>query len=314
MAKSLGQIHTVNLELQNDGEAQPKFICDTAGELTTQLSHMVRMGNSFKCVGIDMSLIDYSTGDGGQSVSGRIRYYAPTRGRVLAIRDAWHAVRKAMDVKGINPRSNQNYDFRPILRPPETYENGGDVKNIATIQFDYDNRIWKPLCIDDNPGWQTIFDTWNAQLEPRQGRAGAPQFSTGYDVQLGGEMFRTTGVSTGERYSVNPDFVLEEAMLLQTPRNFASDQMEEIPFTMTNSDGDSPGITFQWRPDPALYLAVLTGQFEIVVDEFKGPDGGHGFFQLDVAIYISGWSGIMSDRKHKSKSKKSKRKSKKSKR
>lgn len=296
MAKSLGQIHTVNYSFGPSVQQGHKFIVDCAGELTSQLNHMVRMGNSFKCVGIDMTLQDEVEGAGGQAVNGVIRYYAPTRGRVLAIRDAFHAVMKGMQNKGIDPRSNLNYDFRPILNPPADYENGDSVKNIASIQYDYDNQIWKPLCLDNNPGWQTIFDTWNAQLEPRQGQVGDPTFSTGYNIQLGGVFTRTTGAATYETFDVNPDFVLEEGMYLQTHKDFADDELEEIPFALANADDTSAALQFEWRPDPALYLSVLTGQLEIEILEFRDAHESE-FCTIDLAVYVAGWTSIMSDKK-----------------
>ena len=302
MAKSLGQIHTVNYTLEHANHTDPqRWLIDCAGELTSQLNHMVRVGNAFKIVGIDM-VITSDSPEVGLSVLGECRYYAPTRGRVLAFRDAYQAVRRAMTLKGINPTSNINYDFRPTLTPPSNYDNGALFKNNASIQFSYSQEAWVPLCIDDNPGYQTIFDIWNAQQEPRQGLQGDPIFSTGYDIQLGGEMFRTTGVSTGTDIVVNPDYVLNEGMYLQTATNFASDEFEFIPFALTNSnDGETADVQLNWRPDPALYLSVLFGQFDVVVGEATASGAGNPIYDIDMAIHIAGWKSIMSDKKRRSK-------------
>jgi len=307
MPKNLGQIHTVNYTLTGGtsiGAGLNRWIIDLPGQLTSQLNHMVRMGTIVKVVGIDATLTDPATGTGGASVTGTLRYYAPTRGRCLAYKDAYKAVRRAMKIKGIDPTNNINYDFRCILQPPASYINGGAMANIASIQYDYTNQNWVPLCIDNNPGFQTVFDTWNTGLEPRQGQVGAPDFSTGYDVQLGGESFRTTGVSTGAAVPVNPDYVLQEGMLLQSSKDFASDEYEEIPFTLGNSDGTSIALELEWRPDPALYLSVLTGQFDVLVTEFKDADVG-AFYEMDFAFHVAGWKSIMgSGRRHSKKGKK----------
>jgi len=295
MAKSLGQIHTVNYGLTGGtaiGAGLNRWLIDLPGQLTEQLNHMVRMGSSFKVVGIDAVLQDSATGAGGQAVNGVIRYYVPTRGRVLAVRDAYQAVRKGMDLKGIHPTNNLNYDFRPPLTNPANYINGTDFNNQASIQYDFGLDVWKPLCVDDNPGFQTIFDTWNVGLEPRQGQIGAPDFSFGYDVSLGG-VYNPGAAHT----QITPDYVLNEGMYLQTHEHFANDDFEEIPFTLANSDGESAALELMWRPDPALYLSVLLGQFDVLVEEFNDVNEG-AFYAIDMAFHVAGWKGIMSDRKH----------------
>jgi len=301
MPKSLGQIHTVNYELQGTTHGD-RFLLDCPGQLTEQLGHMVRTMSNFKLVGVDMTLTDYAASEGGQSLTGVLKYYAPTRGRVLAIREAYKAVRGAMKIKGIKPGSNENYDFRPPLEPMVVFENGADYLNAASIQFDYTTNAFVELAIDNNPTRNVVFDMWNAQLQPRQGLSGAPAFSTGYDVTLGG-VFRPLGSSpTG---SISPDFVLNEGMYLNAPKNYASTQYEEIPFTVANSDGTSAILQFMWRPDPALYVSVLMGQFSLDVVEFLDEHGGN-FYQLDVALHIAGWKSIASDHKKKRRSKKGK--------
>jgi len=298
MPKSLGQIHTVNYELNMGtpmGAGLNRWLIDLPGELTEQLNHMVRMGSNFKIVGIDAILADPDTGEGGQSVNGLIRYYASTRGRCLAVRDAYTAVRKGMNLKGIHPTNNLNYDFRPPLNPPHLYINGSNFKNQASIQYDFDLDVWKPLCVDNSPGFQTIFDTWNTGLEPRQGQIGAPNFSSGYDITLGG-VYNPAAAHTA---LVN-DYVLEEGMYLQTHEHFANDDFEEIPFTLANSDGQSAALEFMWRPDPALYLSVMLGQFDILVEQVNDLIEGQ-FYEIDIAFHIAGWTGMMSDKKRRSK-------------
>jgi len=305
MAKNLGQIHTVNYTLSSlTPGAGDKYLLDCPGELTSQLGHMVRMMSNFKLVGVDMTLLDQVGGLGGQSLSGVLKYYAPTRGRVLALREAYQAVRKAMKIKGIRPSSNANYDFRPPLEPMVVFENGTDFKNAASIQFDYTTNTFVELAVDNNVGRQVVFDMWNAQLLPRQG-IGPLTFSTGYDVTLGG----VTGSYSSPTTPISPDYVLNEGMYLNSPKDFASTEYEEIPFTVANSDGESAALQFMWRPDPALYVSVLMGQFVLEVQEFADAHEG-AFYELDCALHIAGWKSIASDRKHR-RSKKSRRHSKK---
>ena len=76
MPKELGQIHTVNFYNVLDPNDADSLICnyDVSGELCSQLSRMVRQGNFFKLVGLDMSLSSTTTLGGGQ-LSGYIRYF-----------------------------------------------------------------------------------------------------------------------------------------------------------------------------------------------------------------------------------------------
>ena len=132
MAKSLGQIHTANLSV-NVNTVGDKAIVDLPGILTNQLQHMVRQGQFFKVVGIDMTCADLVGTQGEVAVSGVIRYYAPTQGRCAAYKNAYRAVREGMKLQGINVRGNKHYDFRVPMSIPSVYVNGPDFKNQATI-------------------------------------------------------------------------------------------------------------------------------------------------------------------------------------
>ena len=76
--KELGQIHTVNHSFVFDGDNDLGQI-DLSGLLTAQLQRMIRRGQYFKMVGIDMTLTDFGGGDAGGQVSGYLDYFAPTR-------------------------------------------------------------------------------------------------------------------------------------------------------------------------------------------------------------------------------------------
>jgi len=66
MAKSLGQIHTVNT-VENFTAVNQKQNIDLPGQLTEQLNRMVRAGTFHKVVGIDMTVnpVGVSPGFGG---------------------------------------------------------------------------------------------------------------------------------------------------------------------------------------------------------------------------------------------------------
>lgn len=290
MAKSLGQIHTVNhtMTFANAGAINN---IDVSGELSAQLERNIRQGNYFKVVGIDMNLSTQGTTGGGQ-VSGYLRYYAPTTGRCEAYRSAFKAMKNVMDVQGIsmNGRSgNSMYDFRAQI----TDENGGiAMKNQATLDGSTGLALYH-----QTDAKASIFGVHNESVFPRVSVAGTADVSTGFD----------TIINAGTNAT---DFILNNQRLYTGNSDTANVNWEYIPFTLTWTPDTTDLVTvWQWRPDPALFLAVMTGQFQIYVEEVN-RDGGAPALELNVAVMISGWKSIMGDPTKRSKSK-SKRKMKK---
>ena len=289
MAKSLGQIHTVNKEYSILGNAAgDSHLLDLAQELSEQLQTMVRQGNYFKIVGIDMQV---EGGDpvGGGTIVGALRYYAPTRGRCEAYKKAFRAVMKGMELQGINLRGNRNYDFRVPLRKTADFENPLYMKNLATI--DGTNA----LCLSGATSTSDdIFATYNANIQPRQ--TAAVDFSTGFGLP------GAAGTTT--------DFVLNEGATFDpSMERVAATDYEEIPFTLnydpTDGTTQTTSAVLNWRPDPALYLAVMTGMFDIYIEDIY-LDDGQTFLELDIAVHVAGWKSIMGnpDKKRRSSSKK----------
>ena len=288
MAKSLGQIHTVNYELSAPGvPAGEKFLIDLPGQLTNQLQTMVRMGNYFKVVGIDMSLrnIAGTAVLDPQTVSGTINYYAPTRGRCEAYKQAFRAVKKGMELQGINMRGNRHYDFRVPITLPSGTANGADFLNQATI--DGTNT----LTLDASAGSVTdeVFTVYNSNIQPEQ--TATVDFAAGYGLP------GAPGTPT--------DFVLNEGEYYEgSLTRFASTDYESIPFQLSygHDSGTNTATAFEleWRPDPALYLAVMTGQFVISIDSSSSSTSD---LLIDLAVHVSGWKSIMGnpDKKRSSK-------------
>jgi hypothetical protein len=273
MAKSLGQIHTVNhtMTFANAGAINN---IDVSGELTAQLERNIRQGNYFKVVGIDMSLSTQGTVGGGQ-VTGYLRYYAPTAGRCEAYRSAFKAMKKVMDVQGIsmNDRSgNSMYDFRAQI----TDENGGiAMKNQATLDGTAGLALYH-----QTDAKASIFGVHNESVFPRVSVAGTADVSTGFDTII------NEGTSA-------TDFILNNQRLYTGNSDTANVNWEYIPFTLTWTPDTTDLVTvWQWRPDPALFLAVMTGQFQIYVEEVN-LDGTASALELNVAVMVSGWKSIM---------------------
>ena len=289
MAKSLGQIHTVNIRDTVSTAPGPRTNIDLAGELTSQLQHMVRAGNSFKVVGIDMSLAADGTLGGGQ-VTGYFRYYAPTRGRCQAFRNAFTAMREAMKLQGINMTANHQYDFRAPLNDHV------DSNNVFRNQASLDGTNGLTLGPAGSGALDySIFGVYNKSVLPVT-NASTPAgdlFASG---------FNTMGVQT-----TPTDFVLNDTAIYSGNADEASIEYEEIPFMLSwTPDTTDIATMFEWRPDPALYTSILSGQLQMFIEEIN-LDGGAPGIDVDIAVHVAGWKSIMGspDRKKKRTAKKS---------
>lgn len=273
MAKPLGQIHTVNYELQNVAAGDFGLI-DLPGQLSARLQHPVRMMSTFKVVGIDIAIVGHGVG----AVTGDLKYYAPTEGRVKALQQAWKAMKDMLDLKGIKYWNNLNYDFRPPMGDPANFlmtgALGSDFGNQASIESV--GGAPGALCLTDGPGgYKTVFETYNENISP--GLAAAPSFSTGFRVIEAG----TAG-----------DMVLNEEDYLISRVPVANVDPEVIPFQLSlDTTDDIASSTFMWRPDPALYLSVLTGQFAVFCELSSEAN-----IDLDLSIHVSGWTSILGDK------------------
>lgn len=283
MAKSLGQIHTVNQGHAAVTTGQ-SYLVDLPGQLSNQLQTMVRQGQYFKVVGIDAIANDLSGGQATPAViNGELRYYAPTRGRCEAYKNAYHAVRRGMELQGINIRGNRNYDFRVPAKELTNYVNGSSFLNHATI--DGTNELVLTGASQNN---DDIFEVYNNNIQPSQTATVA--FDPGFGLPGGP--------------SPTPvDFVLNEGEIFDPSlTRSASVQFEAIPFTMAYNPQNNV-YEFMWRPDPALYLAVMCGFFEIHLDQVEGAPT----VDIQFAFHVSGWKSIMGDPGKKRSSKKRRR-------
>ena len=59
-----------------------------------------------------------------------------------------------------------------------------------------------------------------------------------------------------------------------------------------------------WRPDPALYLSVLTGQFLLRIDSLSAVDSAGvdktNAISLAADFHVAGWKGILGNTKRRS--------------
>lgn len=270
MAKSLGMIHTVDTRL-NNATTGDLYLIDLPGQLSKQLQHRVRLMQNFKVCGIDIGIV----GSGTATVAGEIRYFAPTKGRVQALREAWDACKTMFKLSGIKYWNNMNYDFRPVFRDPTLYQNGGDFLNQASLESVAGTP--GPLCLVEPPsGYQAVFATYNFGIQPAQ--TAAVDFSSGFHTIEAG----TAG-----------DMVLNEGEFINSWVPEAQELPEKIPFQVSmDTSNDEASTTFMWRPDPALYLSVLTGQLE--VDVTISSDAN---VDLNCSVMVAGWKPLRSSKR-----------------
>ncbi len=270
-SKELGMLHTVNFKQTYASGDANTFNNDLAGQLTEQLQRMVRQGQYFKVTGIDMGLFPTdSTVAASGSITGKLRYYAPTQGRCAAYRDAFKTMAEAMKGQGISMRDNKFYDFRVPLRDSSLYQNAIPFANGATFNGADELAMNKAAP-------NGIFQVHNESVQPIQASA---TFSDGFGLYG----------SAGNTWVLNPN-----QQGYQGNHMIADDEFEEIPFQLAIDTSASQGNTttpiFQWRPDPALYLAVLAGQFEVTVENTIIE--GSGTLDLLISYTVAGWKSIM---------------------
>lgn len=289
-SKELGQIHTVNTKLQLPaGDGGTGFALgdiDLPAELSQQLQQMVRQGNFFKVVGIDISIDLDAVNDRDVYLQGFLRYYAPTRGRCAAYRGAFKAMADQMKNQGISMRDNHLYDFRAPINEiyASTFRNQATLDGVAGLALNNANAT------------ASIFGVHNASVQPKSTNPTADIFAEGFSTLLS---------------PAGTDFVLNDTRLYSGNEMIANEQYEEIPFQleMSSVHNNSVTATFQWRPDPALYLAVMCGQFQVYLEDYRvDPQVITQLPQLNVAVMVSGWRSIMGNP---DKKKKSRRRSKK---
>lgn len=278
MPKSLGQIHTIDKVLQwGTGQAGQKNQVDLPGLLSTQLQTMVRQGNYFKVVGMDLTLENVDD-TAGASCSGVIRFYQPTRGRCEAYKTAFAAMMKSLKLQGVNVRGNRNYDFRIMLDAQGNYINGAAFQNQAS--FDGTNGL---SCAGAAAANDNVFGVYNANIQPSQ--TAAVDFNTGFGVQ-----------------GNNVEYVLNQGQIFDPSlTRSAQEALEDIPFQLvydprgTAATENAMSVSLEWRPDPALYLAVMMGAFEVILDNYSTEDQGDnaGDIVIRSSFHVAGWKSIM---------------------
>ena len=289
MAKSLGLIHTLKFNFETSAASTGvtnAHLCDVSGKLTQQFNRQIRQMQNYKMVGIDLvaQLPETAVGLDADRVvcKGRIRYMQPTQGRCDAMRTAYQQLRDQMKSRGIDPRNNKGFDFRVLPRAASNYPTNVLFDSIALTNNSTMDGLTALAMTDNTSSAFEVFDSHNANVRP-QITAGTADFAEGLRTQVGTLVTPT-------------DFVLNDGEISEGNPNFADTAFEEIPFELAYDSTARRVTQWNWRPDPALYVSVLTGQVEIVLDEITAagavaPDING--IEIDCSIHIAGWKSIV---------------------
>lgn len=297
MPKSLGQIHTTefNYEVPSTEIGTDKaFLCDGSAALSTQFNRNIRMMSIYKLVGADLvvQMPDGAAPVGSTSdrmiVKGRMRYFQPTRGRCQALRDAYGQFRTMAKAQGVNPGKNKLFDFRVLPRPLNQYPvnalfTKNEIYNTSTLDGASE------LCMTGGPTGVSVFDSYNEGVNPKDATVTTGDFASGLDTWQSG---------------TQTDFVLNEGTIQSGNPNIADLELEEIPFELAYDSTARRVHTLNWRPDPALYLGILGGFVEIVLDEITAAGSGTVIegIEMDISLHWAGWKSIVSVPKKRSRS------------
>ena len=170
---------------------------------------------------------------------------------------------------------NKMYDFRCGLSDAT-----GVVQNNATLDGNFG------IMLDSVSSKRSVFGVHNEGVVPTFGGTTAELFETGFDTIL-----QSGGTAT--------DFVLNEVVPFTGSSLTADTELETIPFSLSwTPNSTDMTVDFQWRPDPALYLAIMAGLVEVEYTQVD-LDSSAPDLVVNIAFTISGWKSIMSDGKKK---------------
>ena len=295
MAKSLGQIHTTKFNYEQAstdlGEAEA-FLCDNSARLSTQFNRNIRMMQSYKWVGADLvvqlpeEFVTNITQSTAVVVKGRMRYFAPTKGRCNALRAAYEQFMHQAKLQGVTPGNNKLFDFRVLPRGLASYpRNLGPVLNNEVLNLTTLDGINALSMVDGAASVTEAFTAYNSGISPEDSNVTSADFATGLRTQLGTVVSQT-------------DFVLNEGDIQSGNPLIADVSFEEVPFVLNFDAVDKRSYSLQWRPDPALYVSVLGGFVEIVLDEISATGATSAVtpingVEMDIAMHWAGWKSIV---------------------
>jgi hypothetical protein len=127
-----------------------------------------------------------------------------------------------------------------------------------------------------------VFEVYNGTIQPQQTATVA--FSAGFGLP-------------GQASITPTDFVLNEGEYYEGSLVHTAElEKEFIPLVVAYGQDTTTNTAIaddmEWRPDPALYLAILTGQLEVQLIDVETISD----YVLDVSVHVSGWKSVLGRR------------------
>lgn len=258
---------------------------DISSEMTRITGRMNRQGANWHVGGINIVISPDGTESGlgalGEevTVTGKLRYLTPTKGRVKAWRSAYKQWKDNLKLSGIRP--NRFQDFRVSCESLTNYMNYLDgtqgqsypsIPNICTL-----NGTDELALFNNNAARYEVFTAHNEQVVYSTPSL-AEQFPEGLETRL--------DVAVGSQ----SDMVLNDEVLMKGNTNLAETDYSEIPFT-ASYDAQNQVWAWTWDANPNAYLSVFLGWFDISFDRVE-TDGrsslGVPIFDVDVSFEVLG--------------------------
>jgi hypothetical protein len=273
-------IHTPTYDMVVDHSATAFPIClDISSEMTRLTGRMNRQGANWHVGGINLMVAPAGSSAGFGNIgtevtlTGKLRYLAPTRGRVKAWRSAYKQWRDNLKLSGQRP--NRFQDFRITPTALNSYANSLDgldgqvypsIPNISTL-----DGITGLACFNNGGAEYEVFNSHNAQVV--------------YNTPTLAEMF-PEGLKTrlDEVVGSQSDMVLNDEILMKGNSDLAEDDFAEIPFT-ASYDSQNQVWAWTWDANPNAYLSVFLGVFDIQFDNVATDgESALGLKQFDCKI------------------------------
>ena len=301
-------IHTVDFDITAGLAATSTglpILLDIPAELTRKTNSMQRQGAGWHVGGIDITVhntdaVPLGVAGTFTQISGYLRYFTPTKGRVEAYKAAYDTWRETLSQAGVTP--NRFTDFR--VTPMGTSNYANSVSGVDSQVYPSTPNLVsldgaRSLACFSNAGQgYEIFQNWNAQQ--------AYSEPTTSQLQSTGLYSRTDANSGGQT-----DFLLEEEVLMTGWNLNAETDYTEIPF-VASFDNENNVYSFHWDPSPNAYLSIMCGWLEIVLDEVV-TDGdsalGAPLLEMSVSVDVLGCGRGYNSRSVQNKKAKSSRKS-----
>lgn len=284
---------------------------DLGYHLSQRFGRMIRQGQTFDVIGIDISCRHADSGnDVGGAISGLINWYEPTKGRVAAWKKAFRTAQRLRKLSALDGTSSRSaYDFRvglneayPLVRQNCEFieDHPLYLHNTANAQqslFEAYNRAQDKLGTDtDGDVHEDVYGIEEAWDDMAVGNApvGHDYFADDLEYPLfipGAANPTLNYIGFSSAFGARSE---DEAGLVQTLIGTAGPPESGEAFPA------SPGVyDFQWRPmKPVPVMAGLLGiqPTSTMVDEA-------GLFTddviIDYAVHVGGWSPFIKSRKSK---------------